>query len=851
MSKVPWTSLTQMGPKFYANNNTIIFDPSKVSYNTATNTALIVGHGFCNQQHVSQCTGNFRYKLIQHTVHPNEIPAAGLNIPIGDGSNDPRRKFYIYGPQNVMNGTRPIEAYVSVKQIFIPPSMVVDVYDEKGVKHGSVEGRAQAGGFNTASLSSLPKGWYRVVLRVKPAPVTAAPTRAPVTTMPLAENETTVARGGTKIGRRGLSDVMYHIFDKPGKHTFTVKHKIPVVEYLVVGAHGGSPGGSTPGGGGQVVKGATTKPLEPGEYVVEVGKIGGKVETKVTMVNCMQNADTCKKVPYTQYMVFPNGSGYRGVPSGTYLSCGNVRSTPTKMTEEVYAAGGKSSFDTVSAKGGNPGAIKPYMVSTWQETMGRYGGRTPGSSITMSAQYPRNQYEYAFPGFSYASNGKTHGVNPLYTSWSCGQFNMSYRAGTSASGQGGTRYENCCAWAGQPQDRNCCTNASGGAGGSATRPSTGKSKPGAGIFSNITGENVEYGHGSGGNVDTKPSKHGIVILAYNLKNAESNIGPSAEEIDAIVAEYEQKMQQLKTAVQREKDALVEENKAALLASQEQQDALIAELGDLKNRYDTLKQKSDSDNQEIQEMKISNEENLVNMKNEYDAKMKAYKAAKEQELALIKEQNMDLAEANKSEQAKLVAEMMHIKGAYDALMQTTRACPVVPIGTYAKDAKTGRVLYKLNETEFQLVPENIAMTMDSTSYPNLENCLVSSLPFKTSIDLYVFIQAETWMDEGSLRVLSEASEMVVADFEFMDLSQVWGVENGKIRNAKSGNYLDETDCEISSSPSDETNFEIVNVSGNEVYIKSPCGFVTTNETSRITFSGSSSSWYMIRVGGAMA
>jgi hypothetical protein len=251
------------------------------------------------------------------------------------------------------------------------------------------------------------------------------------------------------------------------------------------------------------------------------------------------------------------------------------------------------------------------------------------------------------------------------------------------------------------------------------------------------------------------------------------------------------------------------------------------------------------------MKISNEENLENMKNEYDAKMREYQVAKEQELALIKEQNMDLAEASKSEQAKLVAEMMQIKGAYDALMQTTRSCPIVPIGTYAKDAKTGRVLYKLNETEFQLVPENIAMTMDSTSYPNLENCLISSLPFKTSIDLYVFIQAETWLEEGSIRVLSEASEMVVADFEFMDMAQVWGVQNGKIRNAKSGNYLAETDCEISSSPSGETTFEIVKVSGYEVYIKSPCGFVTTNETSRITFSGSSSSWYMIPVAKAMA
>jgi hypothetical protein len=616
--------------------------------------------------------------------------------------------------------------------------------------------------------------------------------------------KTTVAEGGT-VKRRGLTDVVYHVFDTPGRHTFTVSYRIPRVEYLVVGATGG---GVTPGGGGEVVKGATAGALEPGEYVIEVGEIGGKVETKVTMVNCMQNADTCKQTRYTQYMNFPNGA-YNGVPSGTYLSCDNIRSTPTKMTEDIYAAGGQSSFMKNVAKGGQPGALKPYMVSRWQETMGRYGGRVPGSSITMSAAYPRNQFEYAFPNYSYNSDGKTHGVNPLYTSWSCGQFNMSYIAGASATGKAGTRYENCCAWAGQPQDLNCCTNASGGAGGDARRPSTGKAEPGAGIMSNITGENVEYGHGSGGNVNAKPAKHGVVIIAYNLKSAEANIGPSPDEIATIVKEYERKMAEYRAQVDAEKKAMMDQNQAAVSAAKAEQEKLITELTSLKTRYDQLQQTAQTTETTLQ----STQQQLVALNAEYTQKMQDLETARQAEIKALTDQNQTAVAAAKAEQEKLVAELTALKTTYDALVSKSAECPIIPEGTTLVDGGTGQ-MYKAEKGVLRPLSMDVYRSMGSpayTTYPSgsLDQCSTGPpyiIPTTTPVPsttaapstdpqfpgtLYVILHADSWLKDKQLKVLaSRFGSLEVEAFQFKALEQVFVINNtGYIRSvAGDGLYL---------------------------------------------------------------
>jgi len=606
--------------------------------------------------------------------------------------------------------------------------------------------------------------------------------------------------------RRGLTDIVYHVFDTPGKHTFKVNYTIPELEYLIVGATGGGPSGNTPGGGGDVVKGALAEPLPPGEYEIEVGSIGGKIETKVTMVNCNQNADTCRQVPYTDYMNFPTGT-YNGVPSGTYLSCGGIRSTPTKMTEEIYAAGGKSSFLGKAAAGGNPGAIKPYMSSRWYEVMERYGGRVPGTNITINAGYPRNQYEYAFPNYSYGRDGLTQGGNPAYTSWSCGQFDMDYLAGSSATGQGGTQFQNCCAWAGQPQDGNCCVNASGGAGGSAKRPGTRQAEPGPGVMSSITGENVEYGHGAGGNVNPKPAKHGVVIIAYDKAKAVANIGPSKSEIDAIVKEYDQKMAQLKAQMEAEKKALLDQNAAAMQEAKQQQEQLIAELTGLKTRYDQLQGTVQTAQTALQ----TTQEQLTQMNAEYTKKMQDLEIARQEEIKALNAQNQAAADAAKAAQDKLIAELTALKTSYDALMAKAAECPVIPNGTIAVDGANGTMYVAENGTIRPLAMD-VYRAMGSpryTVYQSLQNCprgapymIPQTTPAPTTVaptstdpqfpgTLYVIVHAASWLQNKRLDVLAARfGTPALEPFQFKSLEQVFVINNdGYIRSvANEGLYL---------------------------------------------------------------
>jgi len=554
--------------------------------------------------------------------------------------------------------------------------------------------------------------------------------------------ETSVAVGGTKVERRGLTDIVYHVFDKPGKYTFTVKSKIPAIEYLVVGASGGTINGYTPGGGGAVVTGATTSSLEPGEYAVEVGSIGGKVETKVTMVNCNQNATTCKQTPYTQSMSFPNGS-YTGVPSGTYLSCGGIQSTPTKMTEEIYGPGGDSSFLTYKANGGGPGAQKPTMVSKWDRENGRY-----------NTSVPANQYQYAFPeSYWNALQGKAPG-NPAFTAFSCGQFDLDYIAGASGSGHGGTRFQNCCGWQGQSEDPNCCVNASGGAGGPAKRPGTRQAEPGAGVVSSITGTAVEYGHGAGGNVNAKSAKNGVVIIAYNLAAAEAEATPPPTtaapttipaptttpaptsppvDIGAIIREYDTKMAQLKEAMAAEKQALLDQNASAAEQARAVKEQLTADLYALKKAYDELVAR------------------LATTTSEYDTKLAQLEAAKKAELDAAKAQNEAAVAAAQAAQAKLQEELEGLK---------------------------------------------LSGTVSSKEIAALKAMLGSGQGIGRT--LYVIVHAPSWLEQGELNALtlSDSGTISVAPYKYRDYTQTFALApNGSIIRclSRSGLYLVDEGC----------------------------------------------------------
>jgi len=623
----------------------------------------------------------------------------------------------------------------------------------------------------------------------------------------MSSTTTSVAEGGT-VKRRGLTDVVYHVFDTPGKHTFKVKSTIPAVEYLIVGATGGCPRGT--GGGGAVTTGAIATPLKPGNYEVEVGAKGGKVETKVTMVPCNENATTCKQVPYTQYMNFPNGA-YNGVPSGTYLSCGGIRKTQTKMTENVYGAGGTSSFQGNSAKGGNPGAIKPMMVSRWDRETAYGSGKADTSR-------PNSQYDYAFGGSYNPPSGGRYFANPSYVSWSCGQFDLDYVGGTSATGKAGTRFQNCCAWQNQYQDKNCCVNAGGGAGGPAKRPGTRQAEPGPGITNNITGTAVEYGHGAGGNVNAKPSKHGVVIIAYDLSKAEAIMPPPADLVTSIVQEYETKMAKLKETMAAEKQALLEQNATAAATAKSTKDALVAELTALKSTYDNLQ----SSAAPIMTQLESTQQQLVAIKEDFDEKMTALSQARQDEVAALNARNADLIASSRAEQERLSGELAALKTKYEALSKVVPDCPVIPEGTVAVDGGDGQ-LYKFENGALRPLSMDIYRAMGSpnyTTYPSgaLTDCprgspvvagqITTAAPNPSNPSnggvttrpdtepqfpgtLYIILHADSWISGKQLKVLaSRFGSLSVESFLFKSLEQVFVINNaGYIRNvAGDGLYL---------------------------------------------------------------
>lgn len=605
--------------------------------------------------------------------------------------------------------------------------------------------------------------------------------------------ETTVASGGTKVERRGLTDVVYHVFDTPGKHTFKVKSTIPAFEYLVVGATGGCPRGS--GGGGAVVTSASAKALEPGEYEVEVGAMGGRLETKVTMVPCNQNV--CKQTPYTQHMNFPNGA-YNGVPSGTYLSCGGIQSTPTKMTEEVYGAGGKSSFLNSTANGGGPGAIKPSMVSNWDWTI-NYG--------KADISRPNSQYDYAFGAAYNPPSGGRYFGNPAYVSYSCGQFDLNYVAGKSGTGHNGTSFQNCCAGQHQRSDPNCCVNAGGGAGGAASRPGARQAKPGPGVMSSITGTAVEYGHGAGGNVEAKTAKHGIVIIAYDLSKAEAIMDQN--QIDVIIAEYNLKVSKLKEVMAAEKQALLDENTVAATTAKAAQDALVAELTTLKATYDALHAKATPMMSQIESI----QQELVSIKSEYEAKITALTAARQQEVDALNAQNAAAGAAAQAEQGRLTSELAALKSRYDALAKNVSDCPIIPDGTVAVDGGTGQ-LFKFQSGSLRPMSMETYRALGSPNYTTYPSGTLTSCPrgppvvaeASTTVPpvtnapstdpvfpgtLYVIVHADSWLRSQQLRVLaSRFGTLGVEPFQFKALEQVFVINNaGYVRNvAGDGLYL---------------------------------------------------------------
>jgi len=330
--------------------------------------------------------------------------------------------------------------------------------------------------------------------------------------------------------------------------------------------------------------------------------------------------------------------------------------------------------------------------------------------------------------------------------------------------------------------------------------------------SDITGQTVKYG--------LKP----MVIISYDESQAgpvpttappttTPPPGPSQEEIDRLVKEYEAKMAQLQAAAAAEKQALLDQNAAAAQQAKQTQQQLIGDLTVLKHQYDQLKAAAAAAEQELQDTK----QGIDQIKVEYDQKMVQLAEAQRKELEAIASKNGAAMEAARIEKERLIAEMKALKIQYETAVVISQQCPIIPEKTILVDGKTGQ-MFKYEAGMLRGMSVDTYRALGSPGYttyksgtldncprgPDIQHQTVTPKPTDAPTEdpafpstVYVIIHGESWSMKGEMRVLaSRFGGAVIEPFAFKDLAQVFAINSaGYIRSLEGqGLYLtSQDDC----------------------------------------------------------
>ena len=326
--------------------------------------------------------------------------------------------------------------------------------------------------------------------------------------------------------------------------------------------------------------------------------------------------------------------------------------------------------------------------------------------------------------------------------------------------------------------------------------------------SDITGQTVKYG--------LTP----MVIISYDESQAgpvpttappttTPPPGPSQEEIDRLVKEYETKMAQLQAAALAEKQALLEQNAAAAQQAQQLQQQLMGDLTALKQQYDQHKTAAETTTGQLDQAK----QELGQLKSEYADKMSALKAAQAAELEALNAKNSAAVNEARAAQQQLIAEMTSLKSQYDAIVAKASECPTIPENAIVVDGKDGQ-LYKWQIAALRPMSSDTYRALGSpgyTTFPSgqLDRCprgpvVVIETPPPTTPSptsspkdqtfpgtLYILVHAESWLKHQELKVLaSRFGGATIEPFQFKSLEQVFVINNnGYIRNLEgNGPYL---------------------------------------------------------------
>jgi len=586
-----------------------------------------------------------------------------------------------------------------------------------------------------------------------------------------------VATGGT-VKRVGLTSRLVHTFTQSG--TFTV-HRPTLIRYLVVGGRGGGPAPDgeskidQDGGVGEVVEGTSTYKLQPGTYTVTVGPRSTEF--------------TVKQIAGTGYSSRPMGtySQYCTPPwntRGNYFTVYYNANTPTAWTanQRNFSDGKPSSIGGVAtAKGGvpHPGiSNQPRMTSSQYSGLWKgYYGQATGNRMICFSGNGGNYHGIANMGMIDVKQSTSWPYNPVTQT----AYNM----------------VDDKTW------KDAINNKQLGQGAAQAKGNVSNQKD-----SDITGQTVKYG--------LKP----MVIISYDESQAgpvpttappttTPPPGPSQEEIDRLVKEYETKMTQLQAAAAAEKQALLDQNSAAAQQAQQLQQQLMGDLTALKQQYDQLKTAAETTTGQLDQAM----QELGQLKSEYADKMSALQAAQAAELEALNAKNSAAVNEARAAQQQLIAEMTSLKSQYDAIVAKASECPTIPENAIVVDGKDGQ-LYKWQMAALRPMSSDTYRALGSpgyTTFPSgqLDRCprgpvVVIETPPPTTPSptsspkdqtfpgtLYILVHAESWLKEQELKVLaSRFGGATIEPFQYKSLEQVFVINNnGYIRNLEgNGPYL---------------------------------------------------------------
>lgn len=330
------------------------------------------------------------------------------------------------------------------------------------------------------------------------------------------------------------------------------------------------------------------------------------------------------------------------------------------------------------------------------------------------------------------------------------------------------------------------------------------------VTDDITGQTVKYGLTPMVIISYDESQAGPVPAITPAPTTTPPPGPSQEEIDRLVKEYETKMAQLQAAAAAEKQALLEQNAAAAQQAQQLQQQLMGDLTALKQQYDQLKATADLATSQLQLA----QKDLGQIKAEYDQKMTELKNAQTAELDAMNAKNTAAVNAARAVQQQLVSEMTTLKAQYDALVEQASTCPTIPEGAIVVDGKDGQ-LYKYEMAALRPMSSDTYRALGSpgyTTFPSgqLDKCprgpvvVIQTMapttpPPATPTNseqtfpgtLYILIHASSWTESAELKVLaSRFGGATIEPFQYKALEQVFVINNnGYIRNLEGqGPYL---------------------------------------------------------------